>query len=162
MTLPGGSISQSLRIRKIDVRSNGTVATYIFVSPDGALVTITAQDANPATSGTINVSDISWVLPTAVDVPLAVGVPEEFALEQNYPNPFNPSTAITYQVAKAGFVTIKVYNLLGQEVASLVNEEKVPGTYRHTWNAQGVPSGVYFYTMNSGSFAATRRMVLLK
>ena len=162
MTLPGGSISQSLRIRKIDVRSNGTVATYIFVSPDGALVTIVAQDANPATSGTINVSDVSWVLPIAVSVPIAEGVPEQFALEQNYPNPFNPSTSITYQVSKAGLVTIKVYNLLGQEVTSLVNEEKVPGTYRVTWNAEGIPSGVYFYTMNSSSFAATRQMILLK
>ena len=162
MTLPGGSISQTLRIRKIDARSNGTVATYIFASPDGALVTIVAADANPATSGTINVSDVSWVLPIAVSVPIAESVPEQFALEQNYPNPFNPSTAITYQVSKAGLVTIKVYDLLGQEVTSLVNEEKVPGTYRVTWNAEGIPSGVYFYTMNSSSFAATRQMILLK
>jgi hypothetical protein len=165
MTLPGGSISQTLRIRKIDVRSStDTVATYIFVSPNGALVTIVAADANPATSGTINVAapGISWVLPIATDVPIAGGVPEQFSLEQNYPNPFNPSTAITYEVAKAGFVTLKVYNLLGQEIASLVNEQKVPGTYRLTWNAEGVPSGVYFCTMNSGSFTATRRMMLLK
>jgi hypothetical protein len=88
--------------------------------------------------------------------------PENFALSQNYPNPFNPSTTFNYVVGKAGFISIKVYDLLGREVATLVNEVKQAGTYPATWNAAKVGTGVYFYKMQSGSFTATKKMVLMK
>jgi hypothetical protein len=89
-------------------------------------------------------------------------VVKEFALDQNYPNPFNPSTSITYQVSKEGFVSIKVYDLIGREVATLVNEVKHAGSYWTEWNAVGMCSGIYFYTMQANSFSATRKMLLLK
>ena len=92
----------------------------------------------------------------------ATGIPVKFALTQNYPNPFNPSTSFTYELSKAGFVSVKVYDLLGREVATLVNEFKQAGSYPATWNAASFGSGVYFYKMQSGSFTATKKMILMK
>ncbi|MFA6467815.1 MAG: T9SS type A sorting domain-containing protein [Bacteroidota bacterium] len=88
--------------------------------------------------------------------------PREYALEQNFPNPFNPSTQLQYTVAKEGHVTLKVYDLLGREVAALVNEVKQAGRYSTQWNATGLSSGVYLYKIESGSFVATKKMILMK
>jgi Secretion system C-terminal sorting domain len=89
-------------------------------------------------------------------------IPTRFELEQNYPNPFNPSTKIRYTVTEAGLVTLKVYNLLGQEVATLLNEEQTSGVYEATFNAEQFSSGIYFYTLTAGSFTATKKMILMK
>jgi Secretion system C-terminal sorting domain len=89
-------------------------------------------------------------------------IPAKFELEQNYPNPFNPSTKIRFTVPEAGLVTMKVYNLLGQEVAILVNEEQAAGVYEVTFDAAQLPSGIYFYSINAGDFVATKKMILLK
>jgi len=89
-------------------------------------------------------------------------VPTEFALEQNYPNPFNPTTIIKYQIPELSFVTLKVYDVLGGEVATLVNEEKPVGNYKVEFDATGLPSGVYFYRLKAGSFIETKKMVLMK
>ena len=88
--------------------------------------------------------------------------PKEFYLNQNYPNPFNPNTKIQFTINGIQLVSLKVFDLLGREVATLVNEEKSPGTYEVTWNALGLPSGVYFYQLRSGSFVDTRKMLLLR
>lgn len=92
----------------------------------------------------------------------AAATPRSFALLQNYPNPFNPTTKFEFRIASAGPVTLKVYDLLGQEVATLVNEVKQPGDYRAEWNAAGFPSGVYLYRLQAGSFVDTKKLVLLK
>ena len=89
-------------------------------------------------------------------------LPINFDLEQNYPNPFNPTTTIKYSVPKLSFVTIKIYDVLGSEVAALVNEEKPVGTYELRWDAENLPSGVYFYQLKAGSFVQTKKMLLLK
>ncbi len=81
---------------------------------------------------------------------------------QNYPNPFNPSTTIRFEVPRSGFVSLKVYNLLGQEVAVLVNEVKQAGGYEVVWEAAGLPSGVYFYRMRAETFDEARRLVLAR
>ena len=88
--------------------------------------------------------------------------PDRFILEQNYPNPFNPSTTIKYNIPESGFTTIRVYNLLGSEVATLVNEMKQPGTYEVNFSADELPSGVYFYSMEVNSFRELKKMILLK
>ncbi len=85
-----------------------------------------------------------------------------FSLSQNYPNPFNPTTTIKYQIAKTGFVTLKIYNVLGQEIATLVNEEKQPGNYYADFNGTNLPSGIYFYKIIAGNFVSTKKMILLK
>jgi hypothetical protein len=88
--------------------------------------------------------------------------PSQFELEQNYPNPFNPSTTIRFTIPEAGLVTLKVYNLLGEEVATLLNEEQTTGVYEVTFDAGQLSSGIYFYTINSGDFVASKKMILLK
>ena len=89
-------------------------------------------------------------------------LPSDFALHQNYPNPFNPTTIINFQLPIDNYVTIKVYDLLGREVATLVDEEKVPGTYTVAWNGSGHASGVYFYRLITDSFVDVKKLVLLK
>jgi hypothetical protein len=88
--------------------------------------------------------------------------PEEFALHQNYPNPFNPTTTIKYQIPELSFVTLKIYDVLGSEIITLVNEEKSIGNYEVDWNASGLPSGIYFYKLQAGNFVETMKMLLLK
>ncbi len=85
-----------------------------------------------------------------------------FNLEQNYPNPFNPSTSIRYSIPKTSLVTLKVYDVLGREVAALVNEEKPIGTYQVNLDASSLASGIYFYKIQAGSFISTKKMILLK
>jgi len=87
---------------------------------------------------------------------------EEFKLFQNYPNPFNPSTRIQYAVSSRQFVSMKVYDVLGTEIAVLVNEEKPAGSYEVEYNASSLPSGVYFYQLRAGSFVQTMKMILMK
>ena len=92
--------------------------------------------------------------------------PSSFMLEQNFPNPFNPSTVIRYQLSTAGFVSLKVYNVLGQEVMTLVDEYETPGTKSvefNTASSSGVlASGVYFYRLVTPSFSSTKKMMLLR
>ncbi len=91
-----------------------------------------------------------------------ITIPNYYALEQNYPNPFNPATKITYALPKAGDVELKIYDVLGREVATLVNEVKQAGIYTVEFNASNFASGIYFYTMKSGDFNAVKKMVLVK
>jgi hypothetical protein len=85
-----------------------------------------------------------------------------FSLLQNYPNPFNPTTRIEYKIEKAGFVSLKVYDMLGAEIATLVNQEKLPGSYSVTFDGKNLPSGVYFYRLQTGNHTATKKLSLLK
>jgi hypothetical protein len=89
-------------------------------------------------------------------------VPQGFQLQQNYPNPFNPSTVISYSLAKAGNVTLKVYNMLGQEVVTLVNGYQAAKSYDVNFNASSLSSGIYLYELRAGSNVVTRKMVLMK
>jgi hypothetical protein len=89
-------------------------------------------------------------------------VPQQYALHQNYPNPFNPTTTINYQIPELSFVTLKVFDVLGSKVATLVNEEKAAGTYDIELNAVNLPSGIYFYKLQAGDFVETKKMVLMK
>jgi len=98
----------------------------------------------------------------SIEVKLEVSVPSEFSLEQNYPNPFNPETKIKYSVPQASQIQIKVYDILGNKIETLVNEEKSVGTYEITWNAENLPSGVYFYQLKAGEFVQTKKMLLMK
>ena len=88
-------------------------------------------------------------------------IPRDFLLYQNYPNPFNPSTTIYYQLPQAAHITLKVYNTLGAEVATLVSEFQNAGFYQVRWNAKA-PSGIYFYRLQAGSYVQTRKLILLR
>ena len=89
-------------------------------------------------------------------------LPEHFQLCQNYPNPFNPSTTISYSVPIKNIISIKIYDVLGNEVVVLVDEEKFVGKYEVEYEASGLTSGIYFYQLISGRFAETKKMILLK
>ncbi|NWG28179.1 MAG: T9SS type A sorting domain-containing protein [Ignavibacteriaceae bacterium] len=107
---------------------------------------------------------------TPSDVKDETIIASEFTLEQNYPNPFNPSTTIRYstpsvianEVKQSAFVTLKVYDVLGNEVATLVNEEKPAGSYEVEFEASSITSGVYFYKIQAGNFVESKKMLLLK
>jgi photosystem II stability/assembly factor-like uncharacterized protein len=93
-----------------------------------------------------------------VEIPLV----NEFSLSQNYPNPFNPTTSLQYTIGSRQFVTLKVYDLLGREIATLVNEEKPAGEYEVEFDGSALTSGIYFYQLKAGEFTETRKMILLK
>jgi hypothetical protein len=103
---------------------------------------------------------------TLTSAPLGVhdrfGKPTEFALDQNYPNPFNPATMISYQLPKAAQVTLKVFDILGNEVQTLVNQEQDAGYYDVRFNAGQLVSGIYVYTIQAGDFKATKKLMLVK
>ena len=90
------------------------------------------------------------------------GKPSTFVLNQNFPNPFNPTTMIQFEIPSSRFVTLKVYNLLGQEVATLVDEQLNQGRYRAEFDASGLPSGTYFYRLQAGDFTAVKKLTVLK
>lgn len=90
------------------------------------------------------------------------GIPSRFSLEQNYPNPFNPTTKINYQLANNGFVSIKIYNIIGKEIAQLVNGVQQAGYYAVNFNAAGLSSGTYFYKLTTDKFSEVKKMVLVK
>jgi hypothetical protein len=90
------------------------------------------------------------------------GIPTEYNLSQNYPNPFNPTTVINYALPKASYVTLKIYDISGREVSTLVSEEKSTGYYNVTFNASGLSSGVYFYKLTAGNFTQTKKLNLVK
>jgi len=108
----------------------------------------------------------NWILKTLQGVTEVedATVPQDYSLEQNYPNPFNPTTSIRYAVSKKQFISLKVYDVLGNEVATLVNEEKDAGSYKveFSTNDLQLTSGIYLYTLTAGNFKETKKMVLMK
>jgi len=114
-------------------------------------------------SSTYTFSNVmSFVVNIPTDVNSEKDTPFEFYLDQNFPNPLNPSTTIKYSIPKSSQVSLKIFNMLGEELETLVNEEKTVGTYEVNWNAANLPSGVYFYRLQAGDFVQTRKMILLK
>ena len=133
------------------------------LSPDGKFLFFARQNNS--------VCDIYWVstrvidslkqIETSVEAEKQV-TPKDFALNQNYPNPFNPSTVISYQLSVISNVKLSIFDMLGREVATLVNEKKPAGSYAVQWNAMGMPSGIYFYRLQAGTYAETKKLILLK
>jgi hypothetical protein len=130
-------------------------------------------------SGGARTFDTPWTMPTDMwsnsplpeedhptgwvdNVKEVPGNPENYSLEQNYPNPFNPSTTIRFSVPEIGLVTLKVYNILGEQVATLVNSELAKGRYEIHFKGNEFSSGIYFYTLKAGNYVSTKKMILLK
>ncbi len=131
--------------------------------PDSGAVTIQVRPYFGSNVGTaFYADDFSFTGISFVEASAGNSLPGTYTLGQNYPNPFNPATQITFSIARAGFVTLKVYDMLGREVATLVNQELAQSSYSIPWNAAGVPSGVYFYKLDTGNYSLTKKMVLMK
>ena len=108
--------------------------------------------------------EIAWYenLMGTTGIATSVEHPESFKLNQNYPNPFNPITNIEYQISNYKHINLSIYNLLGEKIATLINEDKSPGTHQVQWDATGLASGVYYYQLKAGEFQEVKKMVLLK
>ena len=130
---------------------SGTAQIPILVRPYGSSVLVLAETTQTLT------------LPTILGVHESPsGIPSQFNLSQNYPNPFNPATVIEYSIPKPGFTTLKVFNLLGQEVATLAEGFRRPGHYAVSWDAGHAPSGVYLYRLSTPAFQSVKKMLLVR
>ncbi|MCK9280759.1 MAG: CotH kinase family protein [Melioribacteraceae bacterium] len=109
-----------------------------------------------------SVSPLYYMESTIVGIEDEEQIPTKFALEQNYPNPFNPTTTINYSLPKESFINLTVYNILGKEMINLVDETKEAGQYKVMFDASGLSSGIYFYTLNTGEITITKKMILVK
>ena len=139
---------------------NDTIATYIESRGIPITGINTDYDGDPRnlTTPDIGADELDGI----VGVEDEETLPTEFALEQNYPNPFNPSTTFRYSIPIQSKVVIKIYDILGNEIVTLMDEEKPAGIYELTWNAANLPSGVYFYQLKAGDYIDTKKMILLK
>ena len=106
--------------------------------------------------------NLTWNYNLITDVPHETLIPTEFSLSQNYPNPFNPATTIKFTIPTTELVSLKVYDLLGREVAALVNEEKAPGTYEAKFDGSNLASGMYVYRLQADNFVSVKKMILMK
>jgi hypothetical protein len=169
MTLPNIPVLDVLRLREeTTITTNSistTFTTFTFISREGAGVAVTAVVPIPPVSGVIEIDGASYngILATTA-VEQISELPQNYNLKQNYPNPFNPSTKINFSIPQLGFITLKVYDVLGNEVATLVNEYKPAGTYNveFTINNVQLSSGIYFYRLQAGDYVETKKMLLLK
>ena len=135
---------------------------WIKVNQSGKLVLSTSAQASPSTAIRIDPSEELPPTPPDGNDAKQGTIPTTYALEQNYPNPFNPTTIINYSIPQQAFVRLTVFNVLGEEVATLVNEMQNAGNRSVEFNANNFPSGIYFYKVNAGTFSDMKKMILLK
>jgi len=140
------------------IGSSSEMNDFISINPSNGVGTIIGS------VGMQNILGLAYTesSPTSVEDEIDNNIPTEYTLYQNYPNPFNPLTNIGFQIPNFGLVSLKIYDLLGTEVAVLVNEEKQPGVYEVQFDASNLSSGIYYYKLVSGNFIETKKMVLLK
>jgi hypothetical protein len=148
-------------VGRATIAANEAIAVFV---DDHAIQTGTASPliGNTARTWYDGISYAKVDKSATVDVSDKEELPIGFSLSQNYPNPFNPTTTITYSLQREARVNLKVYNLLGQEMATLVNHKMSAGAHRVTWNAQGLPSGLYFYKIRVGDDSKVNKMMLVK
>ena len=138
-------------------------AYWVNVNQNGSLILSSNASASLNTINIIPTNERPPPAPTDANIEHLISIiPASFSLGQNYPNPFNPTTSYSFQVSDFGFVSLKVFDVLGREVVTIVSEQLQPGEYTRTWDANGAASGVYFYRLVSGKFSETRKMILLK
>jgi hypothetical protein len=130
--------------------------------PDSLVIIVASGLAGGHAGTELIVDDIAFTAGGSTVVLNSPFRPGGFALSQNYPNPFNPVTTIRYQIPAHGYVSLKVFDLLGREIATLVDGMKTPGDYSTTWDASNATSGVYFYRLQSGAFTEAKKLVVLR
>jgi len=140
-------IDGQARTGQLDIGADEISAASVVLRP------LTRKDVGPP----------SQMISSAAEERREVSVPEKnFWLRSNYPNPFNPSTIFEFRVSSFGFVSLKVFDVLGKDVATVVNGVRPAGVYSVRWNASSLPSGVYFYQLRAGDFVDTKKMVYTK
>ncbi|MBI5403325.1 MAG: T9SS type A sorting domain-containing protein [Ignavibacteriae bacterium] len=148
----------------ISITTNfGTSFTSAYTAPAGSFYHMTKSRAGATIWAVRSNGGISrYGLPISGVTPNASEIPAAYSLDQNYPNPFNPVTKISYALPKSGFTTLKVYDITGKEVVTLVNEVKNAGTYSIDFDGAALSSGTYFYRLESNGFVSTKKMLLIK
>ncbi len=138
--------------------------TYNWTVPDTTSAQALVRISDATNSSVSDVSDADFTITpvTSVDDYFNSTIPKAYGLMQNFPNPFNPTTTIYYSIPKSGLVVLKVYNILGKEVATLVNRDQSAGNYSIQFDASKLESGIYFYRIQSGSFVAAKKLILMK
>jgi hypothetical protein len=146
----------------VNITNSSTLKDTIFIA--FGINCAGTGDVGGAGSKTIwYADDITIVEKTQTDVKnIGSSIPNNYELEQNYPNPFNPATKIQYNISKSSHVTLKVYDVLGRLVQTLVNEQQFAGQYVATFNAQNLSSGIYFYRLEADGFVSTKKLILMK
>lgn len=167
MTMPGGLVFNALRLRRDERRMSSRTGysrhiTYVLTSQWGEAFVVETNDT-VSTGGNIPVEGVTWIrrLPLP-SVGMEESLPGHFALLQNYPNPFNPTTEVRFAIGDVGFVSLKVYDVLGREVATLADQEMKPGRYQRTFDGTGLASGVYVSRLQSGNVSAIRKLLLVR
>jgi hypothetical protein len=172
LLIPGGTF-QALRMKQTSISqtiyggtqfSSDTSVQFSFITKEGSFADITPKDKNP-TGATIPITGLTYYSVIATPTGTAdqgQSLPTEPFLAQNYPNPFNPATSFEFHVASSEFVTLKIFDALGREVATLVNDVRPAGVYTVRWDGSLLPSGVYFCRLQAGAFTETKKMVLMK
>jgi Secretion system C-terminal sorting domain len=156
--------NDTVSYKRFSIPSFPTDYAYILAKNFG-LINFSSNDDNRAYDFSLKGAFIKGQIygdTTVTEIATKNYRPNEFLLRQNFPNPFNPSTVINYEISQSSFVKIKVYDVLGREIAIMVNEEKPAGKYSITFNGGNLSSGIYFYSITAGSFHQTKKMVLLK
>ena len=166
VTLSGVNSGQEVGGELVDI--NGTVVAsinatnnnpFILTAPSNAKYLVNAGYKEPSKRWDSTSVDLSI---TSVGTNSPDNLISSYQLSQNYPNPFNPSTNIKFSIPNSEYVTLKIYNLLGQEVATLVSDNLNAGDYTYSWNAESLAGGVYFYKIQAGSYQEVRKMAYLK
>lgn len=159
--LPGGLSLSCLRSRKIET-VNGTYQGFSYYTREGAVLIVDSRNTQPDT-GIVQSGGVTLLLGGPLsDVTQSEPLPTGFSLLQNYPNPFNPSTKIRFNIPRSTVMTLKVYNLLGQEIETIASGEWTPGEYTVGWTPQGLASGVYIYRLQAGDFTESRKLLFIK
>jgi len=169
MVMPSGKTLDALRIREqqisitdfLGIPLTDVTVTYCFVAKSGESLTLSAYSEDPPVFGEV-AGGISWINYELTSVEKLVSIPEKFSLSQNYPNPFNPNTKIEYSITEPSLVKLKVYDILGNEIAELVDEIQTSGIYRYEFNGSKLSSGTYIVQLLAGDLIETRKMTLLK
>jgi len=176
INLPVGSFSNSLRVKYIiSTRDSANIGipvitvtnttSYVWFVPgrkfpvfEIVYSTISINGTEFGNNKTVNYNDGSTIGISNI----SNEVPDGYSLSQNYPNPFNPTTNLEFGISDLEFVSLKIFNTLGKEVATLVNEKLSAGTYKYSFDASELTSGIYFYTLKAGEYSETKRMILVK
>ncbi|HEX9974958.1 MAG TPA: T9SS type A sorting domain-containing protein, partial [bacterium] len=138
---------------RIDTSLTKQYLKSIDMTPDGKVF---------AAGYTGNIVRLGPPAPSAIQIENVTPIPEQYRLSQNYPNPFNPSTSMNYSVPKMCHVSIAIYNVTGQKIVTLVDEQKSPGDYQITWNAEKLADGIYFMKMTTKEFSAVKKLLFVK
>ena len=141
-----------------NVTSNDSVQFHTQNDPDSVKIAVLIKSGNYPYWGD---SDTLYIVISGIEDQIA-NVPTKYSLGQNYPNPFNPITTIEFDLLKTSEVTLKVFNILGEELVTLVSDKLSAGSYSYEWNALGLASGVYLYRLKAGDYVETRKMVLMR